>query len=98
VAGDENDRNLQTRLGQFALHIESTHAWESYVQYQATWTIWELASQKLLRAGKRLGAQTYRLQQTLHRSTHLIVIINDEDRSIIAGAHACAVILAGSVN
>jgi hypothetical protein len=98
VAGDENDRNPKRLPRSICMHIQPTHPPKVAHLRPGNSDTLGAASQEILWRGKRLGVQTYSLQQTLRRCTHTSIIINNKHRSIICGGHACAAFFWGSVN
>ena len=52
VAGDEDDRDANSPLIQFAMDIQSAHSRQAHVQNEATGGIWKLVTEEVLRRGK----------------------------------------------
>jgi hypothetical protein len=61
VTGDKNDRNLDPRVSQSALKVQTADSRKSHVQDKAAWTVGPLASKELFRCPEGLGTQAHRL-------------------------------------
>src|SRR5713226_5154110 len=90
MPGDEDDGNLDARISQLALKVQTVDSRKSHVENKATWPVRPLAAQELLRRPEGLGTQANRLQEALDRRTHSGIVIKDEHRWSASGRHSSA--------
>ena len=70
MTGDENNGNMDARVDQFPLKIQTADSGKSHIEDQATWPVRPLAAQELLRGAEGLGTQADRLQQNPELRKH----------------------------
>src|SRR5882762_637288 len=63
----EDDRDVDTRLGQFDLKVEAAHSWQSDIEHQTTGDIRKAALQKFRGRPEHLDPQTDGPKKTLER-------------------------------
>src|ERR1700686_1272701 len=80
MTGDKDNGNPGASIGQFALKILTANSGKSDVKNQATWRVWPLAVQEVLRRPEALGTQANRLEHALDGSAHQVVVIDDKHR------------------
>src|ERR1700752_294290 len=79
MTGDEDDGNVNARVRQLALKVQTVHSRKSRVQDKTTWRLRAVAAQERFRCSESLGTQANRLQHALDGGTHQVVVIDDED-------------------
>src|SRR5437588_12143108 len=79
MPGDEDDGDPDARVNQLVLKVQAVDSRESYVQNQATWTIWPFAAEEFLRRPEGLGTQAHRLQHALDGGANQVIVIDDEN-------------------
>jgi hypothetical protein len=55
MTGNKDDRDLDTRVSQLALKVQSIDAGKVYIQNQATWAFRSLVAQEFFRRPKGFG-------------------------------------------
>ena len=70
MTGDENNGNMDARVDQFPLKIQTADSGKPHIEDQATWPVRPLAAQELLRGAEGLGTQADRLQHALDGGAH----------------------------
>src|ERR1700751_6123818 len=79
MTGDEDDGNVNARVRQLALKVQTVHSRKSDVQDEATWPVRAVAAQERFRCSESLGTQANRLQHDLDGGTYQVIGIDDED-------------------
>src|ERR1700740_533650 len=79
MTGDEDDGNVNARVRQLALKVQTVHSRKSHVQDKATWPVRPVAAPKRFRCSESLGTQANRLQHALNGGAHQVIVIDDED-------------------
>src|SRR5258707_11335577 len=97
VTGNKNNWDLDARVGQLTLKVQTIDAGKVYIQNQATWPLRSPVAQEFFRRPKGFGPQARRLQQSLDGGTHGGIVINDEYRGSVWRVHSLASALAGRV-
>src|SRR5271169_1629065 len=97
MTGDEDDGNLDARVGQLPLKVQAAHALKSHIQDKATWPLWMLAPQELLRRCEGFGTQAHRFKHAVDSITHRGIVIDDEHGGSICERHSSASDLVGRV-
>src|ERR1700745_1855009 len=79
MTGGEDDGNVNARVRQLALKVQTVHSRKSHVQDKTTWRVRAVAAQERFRGSESLGTQANRLQHAVDGGAHQVVIIDDED-------------------
>src|ERR1700751_3520596 len=79
MTGDEDDGNVNARIRQLALKVQTVHSRKSHVQDKATWPVRAVAAQERFRRSEGLGTQANRFQHALDGGTHQVIVIDDKD-------------------
>src|SRR5580704_12363197 len=87
MGGNEDYWDLNARIGQLVLKVQTVDSGKSYVQNQTTWLVRSLVVQKLLRRPEALRAQSHRLQQSLNGRSHIGIVIDDKHSWVIRRLH-----------
>ncbi len=66
----KDDRDVNTRLGQFDLKVEATYSWQPDIEHQATGDLRKIALQKFRGRTEHLDPQTDRPKKALERLAH----------------------------
>ena len=82
MAGHENDRDVNVRLGELGLKIEPALSGQPDIEHEAAGSIRKLAAQQVRGRTEHLGPQAYRSQQVGERVAHGGVIVNDENNRL----------------
>ena len=83
MTGHENDRNVDARLGEFGLELETAHSRQSDVEHQATCCRGELALQQFRRRTEHLHLQADRPEQAAERLAHHRIVVDDIDDRLV---------------
>src|SRR4051812_47102191 len=78
MSSDEDDWNVNVRLGEIALKIETAKSRHSHVEYQTRWNIRARALKKILSGRKRLDAESHRSDETLQRFAYRFIVVDHE--------------------
>jgi hypothetical protein len=95
MTGDEDDGDLDARISQLALKVQTVDSRKAHVQNKAAWPVRPLSAQELVRNPEGLGPQAHGLQQALDGRTHGGIVIDNENRGSVCGVHSLASTLAG---
>ena len=97
MTGEEDDGNMNARLGQVLLYVEPADARKPHVQNQAARTVRAPVLEELLRARKGFRLQPHRFQQSLDRLADPGVVVDDEHGGNVGEGHGRASTSTGSV-
>src|SRR5262245_43932025 len=78
VAGHEDDRDMNVRLGQLGLKVEAARPRQPDVEDQTARSIGELALQEFRRRAEHLHAQAYRAEEIRECVAQRRVVVDDE--------------------
>src|ERR1700722_11478492 len=79
MAGHEDDRNVNARLGQDVLKLKAVYAWQPDIEHKTTGSIRKLALKKCRGRAEYFDMKVHRLKQVGQSRPHGFVIVNDEN-------------------
>jgi hypothetical protein len=85
MPGDEDDRDLDSGLGQLGLKIQAASLRQPDVEDQATCDIGQRALQQLWRRTEHFRPQPDRAKQPVERLSHRGIVVDDEHHRILGG-------------
>src|SRR5258706_13010728 len=85
VRGNENDRDVNPRLGQFVLEIHATQAWHAHIEYEASGSFGPMTGQELSGGVESLHFEPCRAKQAFGRATNRGIIVHYEYNSVGLG-------------
>ncbi|MGY4427774.1 hypothetical protein ACVWWO_000251 [Bradyrhizobium sp. F1.13.1] len=77
MAGHEDNGNINVRLGQFTLEVQTAHSWQPNVEDQAAGDIWKRALQHFGCRTEYLNLQSDRCKEIAERFTHQFIVFDN---------------------
>jgi hypothetical protein len=85
VAGDEDDGQLNGRLGEIGLEVEPAGARQTHIEDETAGNVGNPAAQELGRRAERRDAQSHRCEELHQGLAHGRVVVDHEDQGLRVG-------------